>query len=99
MSQKFQKKVEDFICEHCGTKVVGSGYTNHCPHCLRSKHVDINPGDRAAKCGGLMPPVDVVFEHGQQHLIHQCQTCGRQKKNELASQDNMEAVIGLMSKF
>ena len=93
MSQKFQKKVEDFICEHCGTKVVGSGYTNHCPQCLWSKHVDINPGDRAAKCGGLMLPVDVVFEHGQQNLIQQCQTCGRQKKNELASNDNMEEVF------
>ena len=26
----------------------GNGYTNHCPKCLWSKHVDINPGDRGA---------------------------------------------------
>ena len=43
----FTRKVEDFTCEHCGREVHGNGYTNHCPHCLHSKHVDVNPGDRA----------------------------------------------------
>lgn len=42
----FTKTVEDFICAHCGTHVRGNGYTNHCPECLWSKHVDNNPGDR-----------------------------------------------------
>ena len=53
MSATFIRKTEDFICEHCGREVRGNGYTNHCPYCLWSKHVDINPGDRAAGCGGL----------------------------------------------
>ena len=39
---------EDFICENCGKDVEKSSYTarDHCPYCLYSKHVDINPGDR-----------------------------------------------------
>ena len=58
MSKNFQKKVEDFVCEHCQTKNQEDGYTNHCPNCLWSRHVDINPGDRAEKCGGMMEPID-----------------------------------------
>jgi len=56
----FQKKKEDFICEKCGFVNVGDGYTNHCQKCLWSKHVDINPGDRAEKCQGLMEPINLV---------------------------------------
>lgn len=53
-----------FVCENCGCKVrplTKGGYRNHCPHCLYSKHVDINPGDRASECGGLMEPVGVFL--------------------------------------
>ncbi|MEK7061411.1 MAG: RNHCP domain-containing protein, partial [Patescibacteria group bacterium] len=43
----FVKKIEDFVCKVCGTKVKGTGYTNHCPNCLYSLHVDEEvPGDR-----------------------------------------------------
>ena len=36
---------EGFICENCGRKVEPLGYScrNHCPYCLYSKHVDIEP--------------------------------------------------------
>ena len=51
---RFTRVVEDFTCGQCGAAVTGDGYTNHCPLCLWSRHVDINPGDRAAECGGLM---------------------------------------------
>ena len=53
----FTKTVEDFNCAHCGAVVHGNGYTNHCPHCLYSRHVDNNPGDRLATCGGMMRPI------------------------------------------
>ncbi|MFN2146641.1 MAG: RNHCP domain-containing protein, partial [Anaerolineales bacterium] len=36
---KFQRRIEYFICEHCGAEVSGVGFTNHCPVCLWSKHV------------------------------------------------------------
>ena len=52
MNRKFTEIDEEFICENCGEKVGQLGYScrNHCPKCLHSKHVDINPGDRAEKC-------------------------------------------------
>lgn len=47
---------EVFTCRVCGRKVVpggaGSDHRNHCPNCLSSLHVDNEPGDRAADCGG-----------------------------------------------
>mgnify|MGYP002707339772 FL=1 len=47
---------EAFVCKVCGRTVVpqgaGSEHRNHCPNCLSSLHVDIEPGDRAADCGG-----------------------------------------------
>ncbi|MBR6751902.1 MAG: RNHCP domain-containing protein, partial [Alphaproteobacteria bacterium] len=44
--KQFVKRVENFTCAHCGAEVFGNGYTNHCPKCLWSRHVDNNPGDR-----------------------------------------------------
>ncbi|MDD4027925.1 MAG: RNHCP domain-containing protein, partial [Bacilli bacterium] len=43
---------ENFICEVCKKEVKSLGYTarDHCPYCLSSKHVDINPGDRKCTC-------------------------------------------------
>ena len=72
-TKKFQRRKEDFVCEHCGASVKGNGYTNHCPCCLWSKHVDINPGDRAESCGGLMEPVSVVSRQGHYLLTQKCQ--------------------------
>ena len=48
MAGNFTEIDEEFICENCGRKVEPLGYScrNHCPYCLYSKHVDINPGDR-----------------------------------------------------
>ena len=69
MSATFIRKTEDFVCENCGQEVKGNGYTNHCPRCLYSKHVDINPGDRASDCGGLMKPVAVELRHGERIII------------------------------
>jgi hypothetical protein len=90
---QFQKTKEDFICENCGTKVTGNGYTNHCPKCLYSKHVDINPGDRANLCGGLMKPVSVDLKKGEYIITHRCVLCNFEKKNKAASDDNFEKII------
>ena len=95
MGKAFQRTVEDFVCEHCGVHVEGDGYTNHCPECLWSKHVDINPGDRAATCGGLMEPIEVIQSGREYVLMHTCTKCGYMKKNKLARTDNMAAVIEL----
>ena len=44
-SSLFTEIDESFICENCGKKVEKLGYScrNHCPYCLHSKHVDVNP--------------------------------------------------------
>ena len=55
--KRFTRTIENFTCGICGTEVKGSGYTDHCPKCLWSEHVDIFPGDRKAECGGLMEPI------------------------------------------
>ena len=59
MAGNFTEIDEEFVCENCGKKVPPLGYScrNHCPHCLHSKHVDINPGDRAENCHGVLEPI------------------------------------------
>ena len=56
MSRTFTVIDEEFICENCGRNVAKLGYScrNHCPYCLSSKHVDINPGDRRRNLSGLI---------------------------------------------
>lgn len=89
----FQKKTEDFVCGQCGQAVEGNGYTNHCPECLYSRHVDIHPGDRAAECGGLMEPIFLAQENGEQKLTHRCLVCGHEKKNKVSAEDDFEALL------
>jgi hypothetical protein len=91
----FQRKIEDFICENCGHKVSGTGYTNHCPECLYSKHVDINPGDRAANCNGLMEPIGIEQSHNEYIILHRCTKCKFERKNKTAPEDNYNLIIKL----
>jgi hypothetical protein len=97
-AKKFQKKVEDFICEKCGTKNIGNGFTNHCKNCLWSKHVDINPGDRAEKCGGMMQPIKIDFEKGKYFICFKCVKCGVQKRKMLEPEDNFDAALEIVKK-
>lgn len=72
---------------------MGNGYTNHCPKCLYSKHVDINPGDRAHHCGGLMKPMEVQKLGDEFYITHKCSICGFQKKNRINKNDDFNEVI------
>lgn len=95
MGNTFKKKTEDFKCENCGFEVKGSGYTNHCPACLYSKHVDIFPGDRLNECKGLMKPIGVDKKDGEYILIHKCIKCGVEKRNKVSKDDSFEEIIKL----
>ncbi len=97
MPKKFTRKIEDFKCEHCGTEVQGNGYTNHCPHCLYSKHVDLNPGDRLSACKGLMKPIAIKNKSGEYTLTHQCIICGYTKDNKTVPEDNFDAILAIAS--
>lgn len=95
MSVRFIKRKENFICFHCGQKVIGSGYTDHCPYCLWSCHVDIYPGDRKSSCGGEMKPIDVSIKNGQYYIYYKCQKCGLKRRYKAAPDDNIEQIIEL----
>jgi len=96
MSKKFTRTKEDFKCEVCSNLVKGNGYTNHCPKCLWSKHVDINPGDREAACGGLMKPISGE-KRGDEFIVNQeCVLCGFVRKNTLSKDDDFDTFVALM---
>lgn len=93
--KNFIKKIENFYCGHCNAKITGNGYTNHCPKCLWSKHVDIIPGDRASDCGGLMKPLEIGKKHGEFIILHKCVECGYIKKNVASLDDDFNQLIKL----
>ena len=73
---------------YCG-KPAGAQHRNHCPNCLTSLHLDNEPGDRAADCGGQMEPVAVwVRKGGEWAIIHRCRLCGKLASNRIAADDN-----------
>ena len=96
--RKFQRKIEDFVCEKCGMEVKGNGYTDHCPVCLWGRHVDVNPGDRAASCGGMMEPVRAEVKGGKYLLYYICKGCGHKFRLKSASDDELNAIIKLINK-
>jgi len=98
-TKKFQRKIEDFVCDKCGQAVRGTGYTDHCPNCLWSRHVDKNPGDRAASCGGAMAPIEVEIKNGKYLIHYKCQQCGFLHRVRAAADDNFEAIIKLSRQF
>ena len=93
-------KDEEFICENCGNKVDKLNYTarDHCPYCLYSKHVDINPGDRLNKCKGLLKPVDIEKFKNTYKIIYECEKCGKLHKNIMAIDNNIDVIIELSKK-
>jgi len=93
MNKQFQRRIENFACENCKAAVTGDGYTNHCPACLYSKDVDINPGDRAADCGGLMKPVSIEVKNDGYIILHVCEKCGKERKNKSAANDSFDMIL------
>ena len=89
----FTRTTENFICEKCGANVEGNGYTNHCPQCLWSKHVDVFPGDRVGECGGMMEPIRVEKKGKEYVIIHKCVKCGIEKPNKAVASDNFQMII------
>jgi hypothetical protein len=96
--KQFQKRVEDFDCEKCGTHNIGTGFTNHCKECLWSKHVDVHPGDRIESCGGMMEPCSVDYEKGEYTLNHVCKKCGFTRRKKVETNDNFDAVVAIVKK-
>ena len=93
--KKFNMIDENFICEHCGKEVKKAEYTarDHCPYCLYSKHVDINPGDRENTCKGLLKPIGVEKFKDTYKIIYRCEKCNQEHKNIMANDDDMQEII------
>lgn len=92
-----------FTCRVCGWPVgpqaAGTQHRNHCPNCLASVHLDDEPGDRAADCGGTMEPVAVwVRKGGEWAIIHRCKICGVLHSNRVAADDNPMLLMSLAVK-
>ncbi len=95
-SKRFSKKTEDFTCSNCGAKVRGTGYTDHCPRCLFSRHVDLNPGDRRSRCKGEMRPVGASSDRRGFTIHYICTRCRVRRSVKAAANDNMELIYGLI---
>jgi RNHCP domain len=95
-----------FVCAHCGVDVPpldNGSYRNHCPYCLYSLHVDINPGDRGSECKGILEPVGVDYNAKKGWVIlHHCQSCGEIRRNKAALDDSVsddyELIVSLSKK-
>ena len=95
---RFVKNDSGFVCRNCGKTVepLGSSSRNHCPKCLCSLHLDVNPGDRAADCGGIMDPVTAEPDAKRGFIItHKCRTCGAVRRNKAADDDDRALIIKL----
>ena len=101
--KRFTKNDSGFVCQNCGFEVLPLGYSsrNHCPKCLCSLHVDVNPGDRASDCGGIMDPISVETDAKKGYIIiHKCRKCGAIRRNRAANEakvqpDNIALIIKL----
>ena len=82
-----------------GGKPAGTQHRNHCPNCLTSLHLDNEPGDRAADCGGIMEPVAVwVRKGGEWAIIPRCKRCGKLSSNRVAADDNPMKLMSIAMK-
>ncbi|MBO5376639.1 MAG: RNHCP domain-containing protein [Bacilli bacterium] len=97
--KKFTMIDENFICEVCGNEVIKLNYTarDHCNHCLCSKHLDINPGDRQSLCKGILEPVSIEKGNKDKYkIVYKCKTCEMIKRNVMADDDNFEKMLEIM---
>lgn len=99
MSRKTENS--SFTCAVCGASVpeIHRGtIRDHCPTCLCSLHVDNKPGDRAATCKGVLRPAASDYSGKKGHIIiYKCDSCGIEKRNKLAPDDNMDAFLAIQS--
>lgn len=99
MSQK-SRPDGGFTCIRCrravGAESFGTRHRNHCPHCLWSRHLDGEPGDRRSPCCQPMEPVAIeVRRDGEWALVHRCAGCGLLRTNRIAGDDAVLPLLAL----
>lgn len=98
-----QNDRKPFVCKVCGLTIfpegAGTQHRNHCPRCLSSLHLDVEPGDRRSDCGGIMDAVAVwVRKGGEWAIIHRCRKCGHLSSNRSAADDDPFKLVSLAVK-
>ncbi|MDR0804357.1 MAG: RNHCP domain-containing protein [Oscillospiraceae bacterium] len=83
-----------FVCEYCGgdNPPLTGTVRDHCRVCLRSMHLDVNPGDRACECHGVMNPVG-YYTGKKEQIAYQCDKCGYTHRNVVAVDDDYELIL------
>ena len=97
----FTKNDNGFICKNCGKEVKPLIYSSrdHCPYCLCSLHVDINPGDRLNNCKGILRPIDLEYKQNKGYIIvYKCDKCKKIHKNKVAEDDNKTQINKVSNK-
>lgn len=84
---------EAFVCAACGAEVSpgGARVRDHCPHCLRSLHLDVVPGDRAAGCGGVLDPERFETSGAELRIHYRCRRCGHRHRVRAHPDDRIPA--------
>ncbi|MDR0946672.1 MAG: RNHCP domain-containing protein [Ruminococcus sp.] len=98
-NKRFKMIDEGFVCTVCGRTVEKLGTTarDHCPFCLCSLHLDENPGDRAADCGGILRPVGIKTSKKGIQIEYICEKCKTPKRNIMAADDDYDLICNLSS--
>ena len=93
--KKFTKNDSSFTCINCGAFVPELKTTSrdHCNNCLHGLHVDVNPGDRANECKGVLVPIGVTTK-----IHYKCAKCGARVNNKSAHDDNFEEMLKICKK-
>lgn len=97
---KFTKNDQGFICACCGAEVSALKYSSrdHCPKCLVSLHVDINPGDRLNTCKGMLVPIGIKIDNKKGYIIeYKCEKCGELHNNKAAKDDRFSTILKVMN--
>ena len=80
---------------------MGKSSRDHCPFCLCSLHLDVNPGDRASDCGGIMEPLRAEPDPRKGYILtFRCRKCGYIHRNKAAygveiQPDDLQKLISL----
>lgn len=100
-SRRFAKNDSGFVCMNCGELVAPllTSSRDHCTKCLCSLHCDINPGDRANSCHGILFPIGIERDSKKGIvIIYHCDTCHEYHRCRSAPDDNYDEIVRLASR-
>lgn len=97
-AKRFKMIDVPFTCVVCNKDVEPLKYSarDHCPHCLCSLHLDVNPGDRLNSCKGILRPIGVDKFKDTYKIVYKCDKCNELHRNIMANDDDFDKIIDVM---